>query len=311
MKKLFVIIMVLMLSLMMFTSCGSTAGEGASAEDETEAVSGEEVAEEEPAYDGVARIIASIKPENISDLTGWGCDAETLVKVLNDAVANELTEDEAEQMGAALRPADEIPNDTPWINYLYISNDGEEESGIKFFENDKTDITGVELSDNRADKIAYFEDKTLYDLVRRAYEADLPIDQTAFDNYGAKAEEAASACLESEKDDMGLTDIKLVHFEKIWEGKDDDGNNLLLFDYEFSVGAEKPEEVFLAAGMRFDYEMRLRTFNGYYGQLAVKAKNDEMIDSALIVNDEMVYVADDMTEEDEEFIIDRIKEKLG
>ena len=303
MKKLFVIIMVLMLSLMMFTSCSSTAGEEVSPGDET--------AEEEPVYDGVAGIIASIKPENISDLTGWGCDAETLAKVLNDAAANELTEDEAEQMGAALRPADVIPNDTPWINFLYISNDGEEESGIKFFENDKTDVIGVELTENRADKVAYFEDKTLYDLVRRTYEADLLIDQTAFDNYGAKAEEAASACLESEKDDMGLTDIKLVHFEKTWEGKDDDGNSLLLYDYEFSVGAEKPEEVLLAAGMRFDYEMRIRTFNGYYGQLAVKVKDGEMIDSSLIVNDEMVYVADDMTDEDEEFIMDRIKEKLG
>ena len=67
----------------------------------------------------------------------------------------------------------------------------------------------------------------------------------------------------------------------------------------------------LAAGMRFDYEMRIRTFNGYYGQLAVKVKDGEMIDSSLIVNDEMVYVADDMTDEDEEFIMDRIKEKLG
>ena len=302
MKKLFVIIMVLMLSLMMFTSCGTSESEEVSAEEET--------AEEESAYDGVAGIIASIKPENISDLTGWGCDAETLVKVLNDAAANELTEDEAEQMGAALRPADEIPNDTPWINYLYVSYDGEKESGIKFFENDKTDVTGVELSDNRADKIAYFEDKTLYDLVRKAYEADLPIDQTAFNNYGAKAEEAASACLESEKDDMGLTDIKLVHFEKIWEGKDDDGHSLSLYDYEFSVGAEKPEEVFLAAGMRFDYEMRLRTFNGYYGQLAVKENGDEIMNTALIVNDEMVWPGDGNAEM-EQFTRDRVIEKLG
>jgi hypothetical protein len=67
----------------------------------------------------------------------------------------------------------------------------------------------------------------------------------------------------------------------------------------------------LAAGMRFDYEMRLRTFNGYWGELAVKEKDGKVINTALIVNDEMVWPEAGMDEEQAQFVRERVIEKLG
>ena len=142
-------------------------------------------------------------------------------------------------------------------------------------------------------------------------EADWVVDEEAFKKYGDKAKESAEACFESSKDDLGLTDIKLVHFEKIWEDKDEDGSDLLLYSWEYSVGVNDPDSFMLAAGMHFDSEMRVRTFNGFWGELAIKEKNEEIINTALIVYDEMVWPEYAETEEDKQFIKDRVTEKLS
>ena len=263
----------------------------------------------------VSEIIKAIAPENIGMFGGSAYDAEALCAALNEASSHEMTldeMDEAEKEGAHFMNEPEEMYDYPWHNSFEVTLDGELEAcTIDLFACEGPAVVGIMVTPGEKQHVWYFESEALYDIVRGADEADWVIDEAAFEKYGQKAEESAKVCFESEKDELGLTDTKLVHFEKIWEDKDSDGADLLLYSWEYSVGVKDPSNTMLAAGMRFDYEMRLRTFNGYWGELAVKEKDGEAINTALIVNDEMVWPEEGMDEEQAQFVKDRVIEKLG
>ena len=323
MKRLFVLLLVLAM-VFTFSACGTssedeptgaedqeTTEEAASGTDAGDGSSGDmsvELSEELLKSGTVSEIMESVKADDL-ELVSNLYSGEEVACILNEAVKDEITEDEAVTLGAVLEPSEEEPNESLWTRFIDFHYGDDKIASVELFGNDKTDVTGVEVGNNGNIRIAFYRNEGLFDLMRNAREAELTVDKDAFDKYGAKVLESAEACFDSEKDDMGLTDIKLVHFEKVWEGKDDPGNELSLYDWEYSVGVEKPEETMLAAGMRFDYEMRLRTFNGYYGQLAVKENNGEVLNTALIVNDEMVW-PEEGNADAEEFVRNRVLEKL-
>lgn len=281
MKKTFIILL-LFAMIVTFSACGGEA------EQQNETVPETGLNEELIESGSVSDVLAAISAENIGEFSTTDFDRGAFAEALNNAAENEIEAEAALELGAVDALSEELPNNTPWWTSFHVLVNGKEFGNITIFENNKTNITTVVLK--RGDtKTAFYENDELYDLIRRADEADLVVDEEAFEKYGAIAKESAENSFENEKRDFGITDIKLVHFEKIWEDNNDEGNNFALYEYEYSVGVEDPDMFMLVGGMRFDYEMRIRSFNGFYGQLAVKEKDGEIINTALLLNDEMVF----------------------
>ena len=325
MKKFFVLLIVFVLCAA-FTACGNDP-DNPQADNQQEAVQQEDVhhqdAEQEPQEtvaidDGISKdmlksgnvsdIMAAIGADNIGDFSTMAFDRNTFADLLNAAAADEISAEEAEKAGAPENLSEELPNDTPWWTSFSVVIGDDEVGSITLFENDKTDITTVIAGTREIGKTAYYRSQKLYDLVRRADEAELVVDGDAFEKNGSKVKESAEAVFEGSKEELGLTDLKLVHFEKVWEDMDDEGNDLALYEYEYSVGVADTEMFMLAGGMRFDYEMRVRSFNGFYGQLAVKTKDGQLLNSSLLVNDEMVYIGD--SPDELQFIKDKMASVL-
>lgn len=281
MKKTFIILL-LFAMIVTFSACGGEA------EQQNETVPETGLNEELIESGSVSDVLAAISAENIGEFSTTDFDRGAFAEALNNAAENEIEAEAALELGAVDALSEELPNNTPWWTSFHVLVNGKEFGNITIFENNKTNITTVVLKRGTT-KTAFYENDELYDLIRRADEADLVVDEEAFEKYGAIAKESAENSFENEKRDFGITDIKLVHFEKIWEDNNDEGNNFALYEYEYSVGVEDPDMFMLVGGMRFDYEMRIRSFNGFYGQLAVKEKDGEIINTALLVNDEMVY----------------------
>ena len=281
MKKTFIILL-LFAMIVTFSACGGEA------EQQNETVPETGLNEELIESGSVSDVLAAISAENIGEFSTTDFDRGAFAEALNNAAENEIEAEAAMELGAVDVLSEELPNNTPWWTSFHVLVNGKEFGNITIFENNKTNITTVVLKRGTT-STAFYENDELYDLIRRADEADLVVDGEAFEKYGAIAKESTENSFENEKRDFGITDIKLVHFEKIWEDNNDEGNNFALYEYEYSVGVEDPDMFMLVGGMRFAYEMRLRSFNGFYGQLAVKEKDGEIINTALLVNDEMVY----------------------
>ncbi len=301
MKKTFIILL-LFAMIVTFSACGGEA------EQQNETVPETGLNEELIESGSVSDVLAAISAENIGEFSTTDFDRGAFAEALNNAAENEIEAEAALELGAVDALSEELPNNTPWWTSFHVLVNGKEFGNITIFENNKTNITTVVLKRGTT-STAFYEKNELYDLVRRADESGLAIDSEAFEKYGATAKESAETSFEQEKKDSGITDIKLVHFEKIWEDKDDEGNTIELYEYEYSVGVEDPNMFMLVGGMRFDYEMRIRSFNGFYGQLAVKEKDGEIINTALLVNDEMVYPKG-ADEEQLKFIKSFINEKM-
>ncbi len=302
MKKILALMLVFAM-VAAFSACGNDPDEP-----QEEIVKGIGISEEVFKSGSIGDIMTTINEENIGEFSTADFDKSAFAKALNDAAENEIEAEEALKLGAIENRSQELPNNTPWWTSFHVLVNGKEFGNITIFENNKTNITTVVLKRGTT-STAFYENNDLYDLVRRADESGLAIDSEAFEKYGATAKESAETSFEQEKKDSGITDIKLVHFEKIWEDKDDEGNTIELYEYEYSVGVEDPNMFMLVGGMRFDYEMRIRSFNGFYGQLAVKEKDGEIINTALLVNDEMVYPKG-ADEEQLKFIKSFINEKM-
>ena len=281
MKKTFIILL-LFAMIVTFSACEGEA------EQQNETVPETGLNEELIESGSVSDVLAAISAENIGEFSTTDFDRGAFAEALNNAAENEIEAEAALELGAVDALSQELPNNTPWWTSFHVLVNGKEFGNITIFENNKTNITTVVLKRGTT-STAFYENDDLYDLVRRADESGLAIDSEAFEKYGATAKESAENGFENEKRDFGITDIKLVHFEKIWEDNNDEGNNFALYEYEYSVGVEDPEMFMLVGGMRFDYEMRIRSFNGFYGQLAVKEKDGEIINTALLLNDEMVF----------------------
>ncbi|MBQ5441726.1 MAG: hypothetical protein IIU36_05615 [Firmicutes bacterium] len=281
MKKTFIILL-LFAMIVTFSACGGEA------EQQNETVPETGLNEELIESGSVSDVLAAISAENIGEFSTTDFDRGAFAEALNNAAENEIEAEAAMELGAVDVLSEELPNNTPWWTSFHVLVNGKEFGNITIFENNKTNMTTVVLKRGTT-STAFYENDELYDLIRRADEADLVVDGEAFEKYGAIAKESTENSFENEKRDFGITDIKLVHFEKIWEDNNDEGNNFALYEYEYSVGVEDPDMFMLVGGMRFDYEMRIRSFNGFYGQLAVKEKDGEIINTALLVNDEMVY----------------------
>ena len=281
MKKIFITLLLFAL-IVTFSACGGEA------EQQNETVPETGLNEELIESGSVSDVLAAISAENIGEFSTTDFDRGAFAEALNNAAENEIEAEAAMELGAVDVLSEELPNNTPWWTSFHVLVNGKEFGNITIFENNKTNMTTVVLKRGTT-STAFYENDELYDLIRRADEADLVVDGEAFEKYGAIAKESTENSFENEKRDFGITDIKLVHFEKIWEDNNDEGNNFALYEYEYSVGVEDPDMFMLVGGMRFDYEMRIRSFNGFYGQLAVKEKDGEIINTALLVNDEMVY----------------------
>ena len=311
------VILLILLVMCQASACGTeTAGnetkqaekaQSSTGEPQEEQVTNKEMGLNEAILESgsVAECMMLVTAEDIDSIS-VDYDKDIVAGILNEASKSEVDSKEAEKLGVPAKLSEEPPNDTPWWIDISIAGASGYVGSILLSENEKTDITIVTVESGGSSRTAFFRNKELYDLVRRSDEAKQVIDSDSFEKYGAKAEQSVNAIFDSTKEEYGFTDIKLVHFEKVWEGKDNDGNPLELYDYEYSFGVENPETFELAGGMRFDYEMRVRTGTGFYGQIAVKKLQGQVIDSKLLAYDEMIYI-----EDDDRAIKDKIASVLG
>ena len=132
--------------------------------------------------------------------------------------------------------------------------------------------------------VAYFDNAELYQMILHKGDHEQIIDEEDY----AKFEEILTSQMERHyegwKDSLGeITGYELLEFHFVGR-YEEDGAAVELYDFDYALLPEKPEEVMLAGGTSFDSQFRLVNFNGG-GQLAVRYRNGEMTAYAFMGND--------------------------
>lgn len=190
---------------------------------------------------------------------------------------------------------DQLPMDSDNIEHALIKviatdNDGKTQSfdmdwQVIYDEDDHDLLQKIELVDDGG-----FYDTYVAYADEEGVEEEPIIDETAYEKYGKTVKEKVDYCFDSEKEDLGYKVLTLVRFEKTWEGSDDSGYTLLLFNYEYAIEANDPDDSMLVGGMYLDEEKRLRHRNPYFGQVIIKMHKGEISKEKLLISDEQIYI---------------------
>lgn len=156
----------------------------------------------------------------------------------------------------------------------------------------------------------YFEDETLYDLIRYENRNRMElIDEEAFEAHEevliAQMEHTLTVMSESQP---SIYDYELVKFYPVYEYTEDDGSRVVLYDFDYGLLTDEPQNILFAGGMRFDGYLRLRGLN--IGQFAVRLWDDVPQIYVFMANDER-YDPEYTAVEDETFWREKISERLN
>ncbi len=156
----------------------------------------------------------------------------------------------------------------------------------------------------------YFEDETLYNLIRYENRTRMElIDEEAFEAHEevlvAQMEHTLTVMSESQP---SIYDYELVKFYPVYEYTEDDGSRVVLYDFDYGLLTDEPQNILLAGGMYFDGYMRLRGLN--IGQFAVRLWDDVPQIYVFMANDER-YDPEYAVVEDETFWREKISERLN
>lgn len=131
---------------------------------------------------------------------------------------------------------------------------------------------------------ATFHDEALYQLIRHKGDRENRIDEAAYEEFKDILTEQMESHYNGWKDSPGeITGYELLDFYPVGSYEEDDAT-VELYEFDYALLPEKPEEVILAGGTCFDSKLRLVGFNGG-GQLAVRYRNGDMAAHAFMGND--------------------------
>lgn len=139
---------------------------------------------------------------------------------------------------------------------------------------------------------AFFEDATLYQLVRHSRDYEEIIDADAYERFQPILKKQMDDTFALMSDNPGkFTGYELTRFHKILEFEDGtEGSFVELYDFDYALLTDSPEDVGWAGGMYLDGDLRVQGFNGG-GQFAVKYQDEKVVSTAFMGND-FIYDSD-------------------
>ena len=213
--------------------------------------------------DTIAGYMAAL---TVDDVTGWNVKQYPnitlgrLVTAMNDAAAYEITAEEAQK--------EEQGNSAETRYQVYVNVENGHDLILSC--GDTADIVHVmdftaglsSVYDPEAQLFAYFRDHDLYDLVRHAQADDAVIDYTAYETFRTQLDAVMQRALDGMANDPGgIYAYQLVNFTPVWQYDPGDGSRAEVYQFDYALLAEKPEEVTMAGAMYLDDQQRLRGFS--------------------------------------------------
>lgn len=153
-------------------------------------------------------------------------------------------------------------------------------------------VVQVGVHKGRQENSAFFEDAALYQLVRHSRDYEEIIDTDAYERFKPILEKQMDDTFALMSDNPGkFTGYDLTRFHKIFEFEDStDGSLVELYDFDYALLTDTPEDVGWAGGMYLDGDLRVQGFNGG-GQFAVKHQGEKVVSTAFMGND-FIYDSD-------------------
>ena len=123
--------------------------------------------------------------------------------------------------------------------------------------------------------VATFNDESLYQLILHKGDRELRIDEEDYEKFKdiltGQMELNYNRWIDSPGNIIGY---ELLEFYNLGS-YEEDGTVVELYDFDYALIPENPEEIILVGGIGFDSQFRLINFNGG-GQLAVRYRDGEM-----------------------------------
>ena len=153
-------------------------------------------------------------------------------------------------------------------------------------------VVQVGVHKGRQGNSAFFEDAKLYQLVRHSRDYEEIIDTDAYELFKPILEKQMDDTVALMSDNPGkFTGYELTRFHKILEFEDGtEGSFVELYDFDYALLTDSPEDVGWAGGMYLDGDLRVQGFNGG-GQFAVKYQDEKVVSTAFMGND-FIYDSD-------------------
>ena len=229
----------------------------------------------------------------------------------------------AQQLADALNHAVLSPTDAvtdPFIDYwniywAYLEGDGSSNKDLHFriFCGLEKNIVAVALRKGQAEDTAYFEDETLYELIRHKRDYEEIVDAEAYSRFESilkQQMDSTYAIMESENPGI-LLGYELTRFNEVLSFVDEvTGDTVELYNFDYALLTDAPEDILWAGGMYLDSKLRVQCFNGG-GQFAVKYRNSKTVATAFMGND-FIYDPDTTySDEDNVWMKDHILSALS
>ena len=144
----------------------------------------------------------------------------------------------------------------------------------------------VTAQKGQQENTAYFEAATLYQLVRHSRDYEEIIDEDAYGQFKSILKKQIDDTFALMSNNPGqFTGYELTRFHKIFEFEDrSEGSLVELYDFDYALLTNSPENVGWAGGMYLDSNLRVQGFNDG-GQFAVKYQDGTVISTAFMGND--------------------------
>ena len=147
-------------------------------------------------------------------------------------------------------------------------------------------VVQVSVHKGQQGNSAFFEDATLYQLVRHSRDYEEIIDADAYEQFKSILDKQMDDTFALMSDNPGkFTGYELTRFHKILEFEDSaEGGFVELYDFDYALLTDSPEDVGWFGGMYLDGDLRVQGFNGG-GQFAVRYQDEKVVSTAFMGND--------------------------
>lgn len=163
---------------------------------------------------------------------------------------------------------------------------------------DQVEILYFDGEDYSACTYLTVEDRALYQMVRHSGDGEEVIDQEALDPFREMVEARMVNVLAMAQDEderlfstgdvqkANYTACTLTGFQRVQESEEIvPGATVVLYDMDWHLAMEHPENVMLAGGMFFDGNLCIRGYNDGKGQLIAVWKNGKVVQSRFLASD--------------------------
>ena len=147
-------------------------------------------------------------------------------------------------------------------------------------------IVEVQLRKDGQETAAFFEDAQLYQLIRHGRDYDQVVDQAAYERFrDILTGQMRDTCAVMAEKFGPFTGYQLTRFCLAYEEYDAaQGETVQLYDFDFALLTDHPEQVVWAGGMYLDGDLRVQGVNDG-GPFAVRYRKGELVCTAFMPSD--------------------------